>query len=307
MPGLQGANWYGYLTPEITGHRDIYDAAMSETEVEYRIWRYQKWIKSTGCTASTSTIRSPPSAPIPMRDWATSSICPTGPSSTARSSPASPGLGMRDFLKRLHTVIHRRRDMRPYIWLHGTDTFVIGAYSFADFVLDGENAALHHAGESVVLGKMVARAHADAQRFVEVGLWHRHARRNERIHRARQRRDLAAVVPRLCRLSRCSTTTKPARYRYLDWTRTRPEAQGRVPALLGSGGGGGAANRQRQGLCQRAGSRTARCASKSSTAAAMPRKDSNSPSIPRRSAWNGPPAKQLVVNDLEEEITIRSR
>ena len=138
VPGLQGANWYGYLTPEITGHRDVYDAAMSRTEVEYRIWRYQRWIKETGLHGfyfdnSFTGFNANPDAGLGyVIDL------PDRPNLHGKIQPGFAWAGIRDMLKRLRTVIVEEGH-RPYLWIHGTDTFVIGAYAFADFVLDGED------------------------------------------------------------------------------------------------------------------------------------------------------------------------
>jgi hypothetical protein len=141
-PGLQGANWYGYLQPEITGHRDIYDAAMSKTEVEYRIWRYQRWIRETGLHGfyfdnSFSGFNANPAAGLGyVIDL------PDRPNLHGQIQPGFAWTGMREMLKRLRTVIDAEGH-RHYLWIHGTDTFVMGAYAFADVLLDGESGALN--------------------------------------------------------------------------------------------------------------------------------------------------------------------
>jgi hypothetical protein len=138
IPGVQGANYYGYLQSEITGHRDCYDASISQTELEYRIWRYQRWIKETGLhgfyfdNAFSATSANPDAGlgyVIDLHDR---------PQYNGRIQTGFAWLGVREMLKRLRTVI-TEEGHEPMLWMHATDTYIIGAYAFADVLLDGED------------------------------------------------------------------------------------------------------------------------------------------------------------------------
>jgi hypothetical protein len=138
VPGVQGANWYGYVTNEITTNRDIWDASISHTDKEYRIWRYQRWIKEAGLHGfyfdnSYSCQTANPDAGLGyVIDL------PDRPTLHGMIQPGYAYTETRDLLKRLRNVIVEEGH-RPYLWIHCTDSVVISAYSFADCLLDGEN------------------------------------------------------------------------------------------------------------------------------------------------------------------------
>ncbi|MCC6580247.1 MAG: hypothetical protein IT440_07370 [Phycisphaeraceae bacterium] len=138
VPGLQGANCYGYLLPEITANRDIYDGAMQQTEVEYRAWRYQQWIREARVPGwyfdnSFSGFGANPDAGMGyVIDL------PDRPALHGQLQPGYSWRGMREILKRLRAIT-LAEGIDPIICLHATDTYVMGAYSVADSLLDGEN------------------------------------------------------------------------------------------------------------------------------------------------------------------------
>lgn len=138
VPGLQGANLYGYICPDTTASMDMWDGNLTKTDLEYRLWRYQRWIAESG-----------------LRGMYFDNVFPTLganvdagqgyvldlPDRSGLHGKIQPGYrlsGMREFFKRLRYVFAEAGVVNPYIWTHVTDTFTINALSFTDFMMDGE-------------------------------------------------------------------------------------------------------------------------------------------------------------------------
>ncbi|MCC6580244.1 MAG: hypothetical protein IT440_07355 [Phycisphaeraceae bacterium] len=138
VPGLQGANLYGYICPDTTAAVDIWDGNLTKTDLEYRLWRYQRWITESGLRGMYFdnvfptlgvNVDAGQGYVLDLRDR---------PNLHGKIQPGYCLSGMREFFKRLRHVFAEVGVVNPFIWTHVTDTFTINALSFTDFMMDGE-------------------------------------------------------------------------------------------------------------------------------------------------------------------------
>lgn len=104
---------------------------MTPAHMEYRLYRYAQWVRD-------SRIRGlyfDNAYPILCRKVETGCgyVLDDG-----RIQPGFTMFGMREFFKRLRTIIVEE-GLEPCIFTHSTDTFMAPAYSFIDIMMDGEN------------------------------------------------------------------------------------------------------------------------------------------------------------------------
>ena len=137
VPGLQGANIVGYLGPEVTAQWSVGDAAMSKTDMEHRLFRYQRWIQETrirgfyfdsGYPALGNNVEAAQGYRLDIPDRPYNGLIQPGYRVT----------GMREFLKRLRAVLVQE-NLDPFIVVHATDTMTVSSLAFADYMVDGEN------------------------------------------------------------------------------------------------------------------------------------------------------------------------
>ena len=138
VPGLHGANHYGYLCPETTASLMWGDGVIARTEMEYRLWRYQRWIKESPLEGFYFDNAYPTLGTNVAAGQGYIIDLPDRPTLHGKIQPGYQCTVLREFLKRLRTIFAEEGVGQPYVTLHATDTFVINAYAFADLLLDGE-------------------------------------------------------------------------------------------------------------------------------------------------------------------------
>jgi hypothetical protein len=136
--GLHGQNLAGYLFNEITTAWEWGDAVIGKADMEYRLWHYRRWIPEIGLTGMyfDNTYPSLDSNVEAGRGYVID--LPDRPDLHGKIQPGYAVTGAREFFKRLRTLFVQE-GKTPHIWLHATDAFVISAFSFVDYLLDGEN------------------------------------------------------------------------------------------------------------------------------------------------------------------------
>jgi hypothetical protein len=141
IPAMHGANLYGYLLPEITAQYDPYDSALSQAELEYRAWRYQLWTRAAHVQGWYFDNAFSALGANPDQGIGYVIDLPDRPNLNGKIQPGYAWRGIREVLKRLRAITVAE-GIRPAICLHATDTYMIGAYAFADYLLDGENGPM---------------------------------------------------------------------------------------------------------------------------------------------------------------------
>jgi len=105
---------------------------MVPANMEYRLYRYRQWVRNT----RNRGFYFDNSYPIVCRK------IETGCGYVKDDGRIQPGFtmfGMREFFKRLNTMI-RQEGLDPVIFTHSTDTVMAPAYAFVSVIMNGENA-----------------------------------------------------------------------------------------------------------------------------------------------------------------------
>ena len=140
-PGLQGANLYGYIAPEVTATWTWGDAVMTKTDADYRLYRYDRWIQESGLGGFYFDSAYPSLGTNVAAGHAYVLDLPDRADLNGRVQPGYALTGLREFFKRLRTIlVGRGHD--PWIVVHATHSPMISAYAFADFMIEGEEARM---------------------------------------------------------------------------------------------------------------------------------------------------------------------
>ena len=149
---LQGANLWGYLSPEITATWMDGDATLTAVDAKYRLWRYRYWIRAAGLKGMYFDTAWPAASGIARLNPDDTDI-EDGPGyvldlgnrpETGLVQPGYSLTGLRQFFRNLRAIFAQPAEgyepvTEPYIVLHGSNSIMASAYAFADYVLDGEN------------------------------------------------------------------------------------------------------------------------------------------------------------------------
>jgi hypothetical protein len=112
---------------------------LTRSDLEYRLWRYQRWIRESGLQGMYFDNAYPSLGATVEAGLGYVLDLPDRPALHGRVQPGYALTGMREFFRRLRTVFAQEGVAAPYVWVHATDTFMIPAYAFADFIMNGEN------------------------------------------------------------------------------------------------------------------------------------------------------------------------
>jgi hypothetical protein len=107
---------------------------MVPSNLEYRLYRYRQWVRNT----RNRGFYFDNAYPIVCRKVETGCgyVLDDG-----RIQPGFTMFHMREFFKRLHTMI-RQEGLEPVIFTHSTDTVMAPAYAFVSVIMNGENAPI---------------------------------------------------------------------------------------------------------------------------------------------------------------------
>ena len=139
-PGKQVGDVYGYIYPHMShGHLEHGNASIAQPDLDYRLYCYNAWIKTVGLEGMYFDQTEPVLSANPKAGFGYRLDLHDRPDLDGKVQPGYGLTRTRELYKRLRTLFVEHGVDHPYIWIHSTDANMVGAFAFADTLLEGEN------------------------------------------------------------------------------------------------------------------------------------------------------------------------